>query len=775
MDESSRNEELQEGFPTSPHNLAEDVASAEGPGVSEKMFSTGTDAPAGAVDESYALRDFSEEAVGLSGRLEEDGQDRLPRKYQGDPSCSAEVRTLAATFRKRESHATLKKRILYFFILLSSVVAYDIFSSLFGLVGSLATVLVQGYLAVLLYPGKIGQWASLDRLQIRAILLFFITALNLIGFFSLWCLFCADARIFGPGSYFTVYGYEIAPIRTLYVLYVTWFLCFDSGASCGRFEKTAAEEAPKIAFTENRKKKKNSRVTGSPTGSDVDSTDEFSEYTILSRDDEVDVCRDPADQLAKLKSSSELQAQHCENAKSTGNEETGKTAVAAVKSKSSTTASPATSTAANSDISFSSGACNTDHDNANDGEEIIEAPVAGQGLRMSRRTSSGRIASRRAPSSGTASPQSPAAKSPTRSPPDTPDCSGDESKPGRFSSSTHIAWTVYFVRIFLDTFSTSLRLFFLTLREVYTMIRHPRRFDRFCPSMRRRRVYRHAAMYFPVKLTRTRRLDPDKVYMFGYHPHGVLSVGALLNFSTFATGFDVLFPGVDVRLLTMKVNFRIPFWRDFLLALGLQDVSAESICNNLQRGKSVALVPGGARESLESTVGSNVLILGSRKGFVKYAIKNGASLVPVYSFGETDLFGNVELTGWKKRAQDKAQKLMGFALPLIVGRALTGGLLHKVCGCNYGIFPFRTPVHSVVGNPIVCPKVENPTQDEIDRYHQLYVRELKRIYEDWSAVYEQEKRDRLAELEENKSRGGLLSQHKKAQSLRVKAKTMEIQ
>eukprot|EP00391_Amoebophrya_sp_Ameob2_P006154 CAMPEP_0178983914 /NCGR_PEP_ID=MMETSP0795-20121207/1321_1 /TAXON_ID=88552 /ORGANISM="Amoebophrya sp., Strain Ameob2" /LENGTH=252 /DNA_ID=CAMNT_0020674733 /DNA_START=358 /DNA_END=1112 /DNA_ORIENTATION=+ len=252
MDESSRNEELQEGFPTSPHNLAEDVASAEGPGVSEKMFSTGTDAPAGAVDESYALRDFSEEAVGLSGRLEEDGQDRLPRKYQGDPSCSAEVRTLAATFRKRESHATLKKRILYFFILLSSVVAYDIFSSLFGLVGSLATVLVQGYLAVLLYPGKIGQWASLDRLQIRAILLFFITALNLIGFFSLWCLFCADARIFGPGSYFTVYGYEIAPIRTLYVLYVTWFLCFDSGASCGRFEKTAAEEAPKIAFTENR-------------------------------------------------------------------------------------------------------------------------------------------------------------------------------------------------------------------------------------------------------------------------------------------------------------------------------------------------------------------------------------------------------------------------------------------------------------------------------------------------------------------------------------------
>jgi hypothetical protein len=53
--------------------------------------------------------------------------------------------------------------------------------------------------------------------------------------------------------------------------------------------------------------------------------------------------------------------------------------------------------------------------------------------------------------------------------------------------------------------------------------------------------------------------------------------GAYINFVTNATGFDELFPGVDVRLLTLASNLHTPFHREWGLLMGCGVASPECI------------------------------------------------------------------------------------------------------------------------------------------------------------------------------------------------------
>lgn len=92
------------------------------------------------------------------------------------------------------------------------------------------------------------------------------------------------------------------------------------------------------------------------------------------------------------------------------------------------------------------------------------------------------------------------------------------------------------------------------------------------------------ASYFPARLHRSQELPPTRKYIFGYHPHGIISHGAFAAFATEALGFSQLFPGITNTLLTLDSNFRIPIYRDYALAMGLGSVSRESCENLLSRG-----------------------------------------------------------------------------------------------------------------------------------------------------------------------------------------------
>ena len=55
--------------------------------------------------------------------------------------------------------------------------------------------------------------------------------------------------------------------------------------------------------------------------------------------------------------------------------------------------------------------------------------------------------------------------------------------------------------------------------------------------------------YFPITLYKTKELKPDGKYIFGYHPHGIIGLGAFSTFATNGSGFNELFPGIRVHLV----------------------------------------------------------------------------------------------------------------------------------------------------------------------------------------------------------------------------------
>lgn len=245
-------------------------------------------------------------------------------------------------------------------------------------------------------------------------------------------------------------------------------------------------------------------------------------------------------------------------------------------------------------------------------------------------------------------------------------------------------------------------------------------------------LWRLFAGYFPAELHKTFDLPPNRKYIFGYHPHGIISHGAWCAFATNALGFAQKFPGITNSLLTLDSNFRLPFYRDWILAMGIRSVSKESIRNILSQGgpdndgqgRAVTIVIGGARESLEAHPGTLRLILQGRKGFVKMALRAGADLVPVIGFGENDLYDQLspQTHPLVHKIQMILLKVFKFTIPALHGR----GLLNY----DVGLMPYRRAVNIVVGRPIEIHETygEQPPQDVIDRYHELYVEEVERLY-----------------------------------------------
>ncbi|XP_077288317.1 2-acylglycerol O-acyltransferase 1-like isoform X2 [Arctopsyche grandis] len=239
--------------------------------------------------------------------------------------------------------------------------------------------------------------------------------------------------------------------------------------------------------------------------------------------------------------------------------------------------------------------------------------------------------------------------------------------------------------------------------------------------------------YFPIKLVKTVDLSPDNNYLFCVFPHGVLSTGCFVNFATDATNFEGIFPGMKSHMVTLQGHFLVPFFRELAIWLGLCASSPESINFVLNKkngtGKCAALVVGGAAESLNCHPGLYKVILKRRKGFVKLAMKNGTPLVPVFSFGETELyeqFKNPE-GSLVRILQDWFRETTGIAPILPLGR----GLLQY----SFGIVPQRKTVTTVVGKPIEVARNPDPTEEEIDRVHTEFIKGLEDMFEEGKSKY----------------------------------------
>lgn len=264
--------------------------------------------------------------------------------------------------------------------------------------------------------------------------------------------------------------------------------------------------------------------------------------------------------------------------------------------------------------------------------------------------------------------------------------------------------------------------------------------------IRRSSIWHFFADYYPAKLHKTHELPDTRKYIFGYHPHGIISHGAWAAFATDALGFSKKFPGITNSLLTLDSNFRIPFYREYILSMGVRSVSKESIVNILSKGGSnnegmgrgVTIVVGGARESLQAQPGKMRLVLRERKGFIKLAVRCGADLVPVLAFGENDLYDQLQPQEhpFMHSIQMFILKVWKFTLPFLHGRG--------IFNYDVGLMPYRRPLNIVVGAPIKVRQSSSVGLEEINRLHGLYVAELEKL---WDRYKDEFAPDRTEEMQ----------------------------
>ncbi|KJH47834.1 diacylglycerol acyltransferase [Dictyocaulus viviparus] len=215
-------------------------------------------------------------------------------------------------------------------------------------------------------------------------------------------------------------------------------------------------------------------------------------------------------------------------------------------------------------------------------------------------------------------------------------------------------------------------------------------------------------------------------YIVGCHPHGIICMAVYANFATEGNDKSKMFPDLQFLVCTLVSNFKIMIRREMLLLAGFIDCSKESIRSALagkEKGRAVVIVVGGAEEALDAHPNMHRLTLLSRKGFIKEALRSGASLVPVYSFGENDLFDQVRNPkgSLMRRFQTWFKKLTGISLPLFYGRGLFQ--------LNFGFMPHRRPVNTVVGAPIPVTKASEVTDEEVNRLHERYCEALTELFE----------------------------------------------
>lgn len=138
---------------------------------------------------------------------------------------------------------------------------------------------------------------------------------------------------------------------------------------------------------------------------------------------------------------------------------------------------------------------------------------------------------------------------------------------------------------------------------------------------------------------------------------------------------------------------------------------------------------GGAQEALHARPGNYKIILKKRKGFVKLALQTGASIVPIFSFNEVEVFDQPSNEpGTKIRQfQDFVKKWTGVAPAIFIGR----GFFQY----SFGLIPRRHPIYTVVGAPIATPKIPAPSNEEIEELHEKFVTALAKLFEDHKNKY----------------------------------------
>lgn len=141
----------------------------------------------------------------------------------------------------------------------------------------------------------------------------------------------------------------------------------------------------------------------------------------------------------------------------------------------------------------------------------------------------------------------------------------------------------------------------------------------------------------------------------------------------------------------------------------------------MSQSENVLLIPGGFEGSTLCAYDEYRLILKERKGFIKYALRYGYKVYPVFVFKENKFFKTINR--WEKF------------------RLLVNKLKLPSCLFYSKYFPLPLPdrnldIRIVMGSPLILPQIQNPTSEELGRYHGMYMDHLQKLFDKYQPLYD---------------------------------------
>ena len=133
---------------------------------------------------------------------------------------------------------------------------------------------------------------------------------------------------------------------------------------------------------------------------------------------------------------------------------------------------------------------------------------------------------------------------------------------------------------------------------------------------------------------------------------------------------------------------------------------------------SLALLPGGFQEATLCSYGQDRVYVKHRAGFVKYCLIHGYSITPCYTFGESDTYACFPY-------------LLGARLWL-AKRNIPAAMMFGAWWCP-ALPKASAELQTFIGDNIKLPKIEQPSQEHVKKYHGLYMDGLVALFEKYKA------------------------------------------
>mmetsp|Transcript_60358 Transcript_60358/g.118748 ORF Transcript_60358/g.118748 Transcript_60358/m.118748 type:complete len:338 (+) Transcript_60358:1-1014(+) len=208
-------------------------------------------------------------------------------------------------------------------------------------------------------------------------------------------------------------------------------------------------------------------------------------------------------------------------------------------------------------------------------------------------------------------------------------------------------------------------------------------------------------------------------YLIVWHPHGAFTLSAFVFFSHY---WAIGYPGDSSVLRYVCIApllLRIPFLSEYLLMCNARSQDSKTFSSLLRTGATVAVQPGGLIEQVSTDHEREQVFFPARLGFVRLAIQNGVPLLPLYGFGENQLFGT---SPWTRRANMWLYKHLKFGTLFVLSASgWPNPFLWPISGRG---------VHLRFGEPVdVGPKEEHPSDERVQEVYQRYVAALQKLFD----------------------------------------------